>query len=81
MEESIMTKTCSGDCMKCNVQQRIYCSAQMTRNLIEAVNALNAKVDVLAEKVESLSNDDADIFNPMGEIVSGEEEIVEEQAQ
>ena len=65
MEEKDIIKTCTGDCMKCSVQQRIYCSAQMTRNLIDAVNALSMRVAELTERVESINADDSDVFNPL----------------
>lgn len=76
MEDNSNTKVCTGDCTKCNQQQRLYCSAQFSRNLIDMVNALNMRVQALTETVERLTaSDAAEVFNPMQpEVVESDED-------
>lgn len=63
-------KTCSGDCLRCGVQQRMYCSSQhsynierMLENLMSRFNGLEDTVSRLDDKVNAMQ-EDAEVFNP-----------------
>ena len=64
MAENI--KTCSGDCMQCSMQQRVYCSAQMTRMNIDTLNAIQESLAQIKEILQKIDKDDDDtLFNPL----------------
>ena len=68
------TFKCSGDCLKCSFQQRVYCSSQMSRNAIDMIGAvLENQKSILArfERVENaIQSKDDGIINPMAETPS-----------
>jgi DNA-binding transcriptional MerR regulator len=77
MAENI--KMCSGDCMQCSMQQRVYCSAQMTRMTIDTLNAIQESLKQIKELLQKIdNNDDNTLFNPMQQ---SEEENQEEVTQ
>ena len=59
-------KTCSCDCMQCSMQQRVYCSAQMTRMNIDTLNAIQESLAQIKELLQKMDKDDDDaLFNPL----------------
>lgn len=65
------TGHCSGNCMKCSPFQRAYCSSQLAYSnmrMLELVEqnmeAMQGQVAKLAEKIEAMQNNEADIFAP-----------------
>lgn len=78
--------TCSGDCLKCSVQQRIYCASQMSRNAIPMLEAILVNQTSILERLERIEkaqeNKDEEIINPMAETPSeGSEEPNLDNAQ
>ena len=70
------TFSCSGDCLKCNFQQRVYCSAQMSRNMLDTLTTvLKNQEDIVSrlERIEKSGVEQSKVFNPM------EAETVEEE--
>lgn len=62
------TKTCSGDCMRCSVQQRAYCSAQMSRNALDILERMERRQAEMMERIEAIEHSgdgDDSVFNPM----------------
>ena len=44
--------TCTGECLKCNVQQQTYCSAQRTYAILRNQEAIVARLDRVLERLE-----------------------------
>ena len=65
------TFKCSGDCLKCSFQQRVYCSSQMSRNAIDMLVAVLDNQKSILERLErvekSIQSKDEEIINPMAE--------------
>ena len=61
--------TCSGDCLRCSVQQRIYCSSQMSRNAISMLDAILTSQKSILERFEAMEranrDEDNKIINPI----------------
>ena len=53
---------CSGDCIKCHVNQRIYCAAQHGHAIMAALPPLFERLDRIEK---ALSRFDASIINPL----------------
>lgn len=83
---------CSGDCLNCRMNpnerktQWLYCAAQFTHNsmrMIEAlhseINVMRGTIDELKDKIESIQNNEADVFDPTGN--ETDTEPVEDTAQ
>lgn len=49
------------------MQQRIYCAAQMTRNMTDTLADINARLKTVEQKV--MHDTDAEVFNPISESV------------
>lgn len=71
MPENENKFTCSGDCLKCQREQRIYCSCQhaysnmrVLDNMMTIVVGMQETVGELGKKIEALQNNEAEIFNP-----------------
>ena len=66
-------KTCTGDCLQCPAQQRVYCAAQMSRNSIDKLNEMESRMSELEEvlmaideKIERMGKSaEGEVFNPM----------------
>ena len=59
-------KACSGDCLLCSMQQRIYCSAQISRNMFEMINDTREAVERLEAKVIAMQTPmEETLLNPM----------------
>ena len=52
MEEN--TRSCPKDCRMCNMQQQMFCSAQMSFNMFEVMSNVITKLDELANTVKCL---------------------------
>lgn len=68
------TFKCSGDCLKCSFQQRVYCSSQMSRNSIDMLGAVLDNQKSILERLERIEkaqeSKDEEIINPMAEMPS-----------
>lgn len=62
--------TCSCDCLKCSFQQRVYCSAQMSRNALDILEDLRERLD----RIEKAGAEQGEIFNPMSKEPENESE-------
>jgi len=51
-------KKCTGDCIKCSLQQQIYCSAQYSYVMRDLLMKIN-------EKLDKLTMAPANIINPL----------------
>lgn len=47
--------TCTGDCLKCNLQQQMYCSAQRTYAMMRNQEAIVARLDALDAKLAAFA--------------------------
>lgn len=72
-------KRCSGDCMQCSFQQRVYCAAQIARNNINEIAEIKGMLSAISERVERLGNATTEVFNPMNESVETPIETPSEQ--
>lgn len=64
---------CTGDCLKCSVAQRQYCSCQHSYNSLriiqemqESFKAMSGTVEELREKIGVIQNNEALVFDPNG---------------
>ena len=68
------TFKCSGDCLKCSFQQRVYCSSQMSRNAIDMIGAVLENQKSILERFErvekAIQSKGEEIVNPMAETPS-----------
>ena len=72
------TFACTGDCLKCNFQQRVYCSAQMSRNMLDTLSVvLKNQEDIVArlERIEKSGAEQSEVFNPMGAETTEQENV------
>lgn len=58
-------RKCDGKCMDCGMYQRQFCSAQLAYNNMKQMEILSAEINRLSEKIESIQNTEADIFDPI----------------
>lgn len=56
-------KKCTGDCLKCNTQQRIYCAAQMSNIIMSKIGNLETEIASLKSMMSDKEN--TNVFNPM----------------
>lgn len=47
--------TCTGDCLKCNTQQQIYCASQRSYAILRNQEAIVARLDRLDQALGRLS--------------------------
>lgn len=50
-----MAQTCSGDCLKCSMNQQIYCAAQRAYGLMKNQEAIVALIEALDAKLVAIS--------------------------
>ena len=82
MENNNNVKACSGDCLMCSMQQRIYCSAQISRNMFEMINDTREAVERLEAKVIAMQTPmEETLLNPMVQKIKGTEEDLNYEAQ
>lgn len=62
---------CTGDCLKCSMAQRQYCSCQHAYNTMrliqsmqESINTMSGTVDELKAKVSAIQDNEAMVFDP-----------------
>ena len=53
-------KKCTGECIKCNFQQQVYCAAQHGHAIMAFMPAIIERLDMLNSRFGQ-----ADIFNPL----------------
>ena len=70
--------TCSGDCLKCTIAQRQYCSCQHAYNMMrllqtmqENMKAMSGTIDELKVKVSAIQDNEAMVFDPNSESMIG----------
>ena len=49
-------KKCTGDCIKCSLQQQIYCSAQYNHEILARLRNLEARLDGLTSVSTNIIN-------------------------
>ena len=49
--------TCTGDCLRCSLQQQVYCSAQRTHAIMGNQEAIIARLDEIAARLSALRSD------------------------
>lgn len=76
--EDTNTKKCSGDCLMCSFQQRVYCAAQISRNNMDAIVEMRESIKELSQKIDRLGNTDSDVFNPINDVKPEEHAVVEQ---
>ena len=57
--------TCTGDCLKCSIQQQMYCSAQRTYAIMRNQEAIVARLDRLDQALGKLIGPVEGIINPI----------------
>ena len=58
-----MAQTCTGDCLKCSLQQQVYCSSQRTYGIMKNQEAIVARLDAIASALSAFTP--GQIFNPL----------------
>lgn len=56
-------KKCTGDCLKCSLQQQVYCAAQHGHAIMEFMPAIIARLDSIAASVPNFAPQE--IINPL----------------
>ena len=49
-------KTCTGDCLRCPMQQQIYCSSQRTYAMMENQRSFEARLERIERSLDRLAN-------------------------
>ena len=49
-------KSCTGDCLRCSMQQQIYCSSQRTYAMLENHRAFAARLEDIEKRLEQLAS-------------------------
>lgn len=57
---------CTGNCMNCIPLQRGFCASQLAYNNMKAIEALSKEIGSLSQKIESIQNNEALLFDPTG---------------
>ena len=62
-------KICTGDCMTCSVQQRIYCSSQISHTMYGMMSQLQDEMRAMSAKIEAMQTpQDEILLNPTAPI-------------
>ena len=56
-------KRCTGDCLKCSLQQQMYCAAQRTYAIMGLMPQLNERLDSVEKALSSFTQNE--VFNPL----------------
>ena len=63
--------TCTGDCLKCTIAQRQYCSCQHAYNTMrliqsmqDSINTMSGTVEELKAKISTIQDNEAMVFDP-----------------
>jgi len=59
---------CTGDCLKCSLQQQMYCSAQRTYAIMKNQEAIVARLDALDARLSKFDN--SEIINPFAKDIA-----------
>ena len=55
---------CTGNCMACTIFQRQFCSSQLAYTNMRMLEQLQQTVTNLQQKIESMQNNEALLFDP-----------------
>ena len=84
MAENNQQFQCTGDCLKCFPAQRQYCASQHAYNSMRMIERMEQKItDIenhfrdLTKMVESIQDNEATLFNPLGQEIAQEGEGAE----
>ena len=58
-------KVCSGDCLKCSVQQQVYCAAQHGHAIMAAIPAIVDRLDRLEASLSRFGQTTEEFINPL----------------
>lgn len=58
-------KTCTGDCLKCGMQQQMYCAAQRTYAIMRNQEAIVERLDRLDQALSLLAPPSGGMINPL----------------
>ena len=50
-------KKCTGDCLLCSAQQRLYCTTHMLLNIITTINKLEVHITSIEETLKEINCD------------------------
>lgn len=70
MEENgkALNKFCSGDCVKCNAVQQIYCSSQISLAVMKNQETFESRITNIEKTLSDISNLlKSDIINPFNQ--------------
>lgn len=51
-------KSCTGDCLRCSMQQQVYCAAQRSYAMMENQRAFAARLDAIERTLERIASPD-----------------------
>ena len=51
-------KTCTGDCLRCTMQQQVYCAAQRSYAMMENQRAFAARLEAIERALDRLATPD-----------------------
>ena len=68
-----MAERCTGDCLKCNTQQQIYCASQRSYAILRNQEAIVARLDRLNEALARISGPVESIIGPTAQQGPGAE--------
>lgn len=57
-------RTCTGDCLKCSVQQQIYCGSRHGHAIMEVMPALFERIDRIETALAAFAKN-TEIINPL----------------
>ena len=63
-------KRCTGDCLKCSLQQQVYCAAQHGRAIYGNFGRIQERLDQIEASLVALASAD-NIINPMKDEAQG----------
>ena len=58
-------KVCSGDCLKCSLQQQVYCAAQHGHAIMAVMPVLVARLDRIEAAISGFAPQNNEIINPL----------------
>lgn len=65
-KEKTLNKTCSGDCVKCNAVQQIYCSSQISLAVMRNQETFEARISNIEKTLSDITDLlKSDIINPL----------------
>ena len=65
-KDKSLNKVCSGDCVKCNVMQQIYCASQFSLAVMRNQETFEARISNIETTLSEISRLlKSDIINPL----------------